>query len=223
MILWAGCVSRKWAGLRLGWIGGGREGRKKGLCWSGLLSDWSEDGETFSSASLVSLLLEGALHPSPHSRRLVTKGLVQSSPCILQLELAGLGNGLQRPAPDLLRPSCLEFHGPFTLCTSPPFLSALLSAFSSLPHHGLSLGAHFDFLNANSVLTEQSSFCDEYLPRKDVGASIWQGWEAGGSWEAVREGSSPGVTEPQGLSWYTTILNTFNVLNSSFITTLTND
>lgn len=147
----------------------------------------------------MSLILEGVLHPSTHSRRLVPEGLFQSSPCILQLELAGLGNGLQRPAPDLLRPSCLEFHGPFTLCTSPPFLSALLSAFSSLAHHGLSLGAHFDFLNANSVVTEQSSFCDEYLPRKDPGTSTWQGWESGGSWEAVREeGSSPGVTEPQG-------------------------
>ena len=44
-----------------------------------------------------------------------------------------------------------------------------------------SLGAYFDFLIADSVLTEQWSFCDEHLPRKDLGPSLWQAWEAGGS------------------------------------------
>ena len=77
---------------------------------------------------------------SPCGRRLAPKCMFQSSPCTLQLELAGLGSGPWRPASDVLRPSCLEFHGPLvplTLYTSPAFLSALLSTFCSLPCHGL--------------------------------------------------------------------------------------
>lgn len=54
-------------------------GRKGGLGFSGLLSDWSKDEDIVPSASLVSLTLEGGLHLPPHCWRLVLKGLFQSS------------------------------------------------------------------------------------------------------------------------------------------------
>lgn len=54
-------------------------GRKGELRFSGLLSDWSKDKDIIPSASLVSLIVEGGLHFSPHGRRLVPKGLFLSS------------------------------------------------------------------------------------------------------------------------------------------------
>ena len=73
---------------------GGREGRNRGLRQSGLLSDWSGDEEAFSSDPFFGVTdLRGAIYPSPCGRRLVPKGMFQSSPCTLQPELAGLGSG----------------------------------------------------------------------------------------------------------------------------------
>lgn len=203
----------------LGWTGGSREGRNRGLCQSGLLSDWSGDEEAFSSDSSVSLILEGALYPSPCGRRLAPKCMFQSSPCTLQLELAGLGSGPWRPASDVLRPSCLEFHGPlvpFTLYTSPAFLSALLSTFCSLPCHGLLPWCLLWFSDCR-LCSDWTVVILWWAPSKEGFGSL--PLAALGSWWVLRssEKSLPRSYWASGLSWATVILNTFNVLSSSFI------
>ena len=141
MILWAGWVSRKWTGFGLAALEEVERGETEASTSQGcFLIGVGMRKLSHLTLFLVSLILEGALYPSPCGRRLVPKGMFQSSPCTLQPELAGLGSGPWRPASDLLRPSCLEFHGPLvplTLYTSLSFFSSLLSTFCSLLCHGL--------------------------------------------------------------------------------------